>query len=84
VDGAKLTVAAPFRSLRWIEPPDTDWTRPSMWSLPMAGGGGTAGGGAGLGAELVGLAAGGGFSALPLFDVPHAPTDSAVTAITAS
>lgn len=55
VAGAQCMVADPLRVLSWITPLDTDWTRPSTWSLP-AGGGGGAGGGAALGGELGGFA----------------------------
>jgi hypothetical protein len=55
VAGVKSTVAE-LRS-RWVRLivfPDTDLTKPSMWSMPTGGGGG--GGGGGLGAELGWLA----------------------------
>jgi len=58
VFGVKSTVAGlRSRCVSWIALPDTDLTRPSMWSLPTGGGGG------GWGAELVGLAEVLGFAA---------------------
>src|SRR5690348_10778693 len=50
VCGMKSTVAAV--RLRWVSSialPDTDRTRPSMWSFPIGGGGGAGGFGAGGG-----------------------------------
>jgi hypothetical protein len=59
----------------WIASPDTDLTKPSMWSLPTGGGGG----GGSLGAELGWLAAVPCCVEFWLFDVPHAAIDNAVT-----
>jgi hypothetical protein len=79
VCGVKSTVAAlRSRWVSWIALPDTDLTRPSMWSLPTGGGGG--GGGGGFGAELGWLAAVPCWVEFWLFDVPHAAIDNAVTA----
>jgi hypothetical protein len=78
VCGVKSTVAAlRSRWVSWIALPDTDLTRPSMWSLPTGGGGG--GGGGGLGAELGWLAAVPCCVEFWLFDEPHAAIDKAVT-----
>src|ERR1700733_9062763 len=69
----KSTVAAVlFRCVRWIMLPDTELTRPSMWSLPIGGVGG------GLGAALVGLVDVLGFPACSFDDVLQATTDKAM------
>ncbi|BBY08444.1 hypothetical protein MNVI_37620 [Mycobacterium noviomagense] len=60
--------------------PDTDETMPSTLPMPSFGGG------AGVGADVVGCADDVGFPvvSLPgLFDVPHAAAANAVTALTA-
>jgi hypothetical protein len=77
VCGVKSTVAAlRSRWVSWIALPDTDLTRPSMWSLPTGGGGG---GGGGFGAALGWLAAVPCCVEFWLFDVPHAAIVNAVT-----
>src|ERR1700759_5395750 len=77
VCGVKSTVAAlRSRWVSWISLPDTDLTRPSMWSLASGGGGG--GGGGGLGAGLGWLAAVPCCEEFWLFDVPHAAMDNTV------
>ena len=73
----KSTVAAVlFRCVRWIMLPDTELTRPSMWSLPIGGAGG------GLGAALVGLVDVLGFPVCSFDDVPQATTDKAMAPVT--
>jgi len=60
--------------------PDTDDTMPSTLPMPSLGGG------AGVGAEVVGCADDVGLpvvSLLGLFDVPHAATDNALAAAAA-
>jgi hypothetical protein len=79
VAGVKSTVAALLsRCVSRIVLPVTDLTRPSTWSWP------TWGRGDGFGAELVGLTDAPGFPVSARFDVPHAATDSVVTATIAS
>ncbi|MDT7767890.1 MAG: hypothetical protein QOI30_886 [Mycobacterium sp.] len=73
----KSTVAAVlFRCVRWIMLPDTELTRPSMWSLPIGGAGG------GLGAALVGLVDVLGFPVCSFDDVLQATTDKAMAPVT--
>lgn len=79
VCGEKSTVAAVlFRCVRRIVLPETESTRPSMWSLPIGG----AGGGGGLAAALVGLGDEVGAPVCSLVDVSQATTDTAMAPAT--
>jgi len=76
VCGEKLTTAAVlFRCVRWIVLPDTELTRPSVWSWAIGGGGGL---GAALGALIDVL----GFPLCSFDDVLHATTDTAMAPVT--